>query len=57
VNRQKHRPPAGGVRAQRACDVAALSQVEAFEWLVGQQDRPGDQQADRQQRAFALSFG
>src|SRR6266511_2250653 len=56
VDRQKQRPPGLRVRAQRGRQLARLAQVEAVERLVGQQDRLRHQQADRQQRALALTF-
>src|SRR5262249_41761254 len=56
VNREEHRPAGGGVRAQRLRDVAALTQVQALERLVGKQDGPWDEQPDGQQRALALAL-
>src|SRR5207237_10756394 len=40
VNREKERASGGGVRAERARDVARLSQIQAVERLVGEQPRP-----------------
>src|SRR2546423_2805103 len=56
VNRQEHRPPSRGVRAQRLRDVAALAEVETLERLVGEQQWLRHQQPDREQRALALSL-
>src|SRR6202048_1753393 len=51
MNRQKHRPAHGGVGAQRLRHLAALTQIEAVERLVGEQHRLRHQQPDRQQRS------
>ena len=54
MNREKERASGGGVRAERARDVARLSQIQAVERLIGEQHRLRRQQADGQQHALAL---
>ena len=57
MDRQKHRPSRGRIGAQRVGHLAALTQVEAVERLVREQQGLRHQQADGEQRALALAFG
>src|SRR5258708_38106114 len=54
MNRQEHRPAHGGVGAQRLRHLAALTQIEAVERLVGPQHRLRHQQPGPQQPSLTL---
>jgi hypothetical protein len=54
VDREKQCASAAGVLAQRRADLARLTQIEAVERLVTEQQRMRRQHADGQQRALAL---
>lgn len=57
MNRQQQRPSRRGVAAQRAPDVSRLAEIETVERFVTQEDRLWCQQADAQERSFALALG
>ena len=56
MDRQEQGASLGSVFAQRRADLAALTQVEPVEGLVGHEDRLRCEQGNRQQRAFALTL-
>ena len=51
---QKQRPAIARMRPQRRGNFPALTQVQSFEWLVGEQQRLRHQQPEREQHALPL---
>jgi hypothetical protein len=56
VNREKQRPSLAGMGAECRAHFAALTEIEAVEWFVDEEDRMRREEADGEHRAFPFAF-